>query len=78
MTTNKTPIQELIEDLAEHCDFYVGNEEEWLQKEKAFASLLFSCGHARGYQSAIYAFDEEKTAPTFEQFYSQYAKQHKQ
>jgi len=73
MTTNKTPIQELFEMLDEHYAFVCTNQDEWLEKEKAFAFDCFEAGGVRGYQNAIFVFEEEKTAPNFDKFYSQFA-----
>lgn len=76
MTMNKTPIQELIDDLAEYCDFYVGESDKWLQKEKQSAFDCWSDGVK--YSADRLSFGKTSSIEDrFEQFYSQYAEQHK-
>ena len=64
MTTNKTPIQELFKMLDEHYAFVCTNQDEWLQKEKAFAFDCFKAGEFMRGCDTIAAFD---------QFYCKYA-----
>lgn len=83
MTTNKTPIQELIEIvnrqktgrseiLFEVLDSIQELMDSFLEKEKAFA---FDC-YREGYRNAIYYNDIYEGDPDFEKFYSQYAEKH--
>lgn len=89
---NKTPIQELIyvaqkmldvatiEKNKEMIELFISFIETGLQKEKQFA---FDCFEAGGlYQEAKFGYDYMERGIThdaddFEQFYSQYAEQHK-
>lgn len=77
MNKRETPMQELFDMLDEHYAFKCTNQDEWLEKEKEFAEEFFEAGSTRGYQNAIYIFEEEKTALNFEQVYSQYNERHR-
>lgn len=43
-----------------------------LAEEKEFAEKCFEAGMQRGFQNAVYIYDHEKSAPNFENFYSQF------
>lgn len=77
MTTNKTPIQELFKMLDEHYAFVCTNQDEWLEKEKAFAFDCFEAGKDYGFDVCM-AIDwgDNPTKQDFDQFYVKYAEQH--
>ncbi len=81
MTTNKTPIQELIDLVSKEnatidkWELMVWLNEDGLEKEKAFA---FDC-YKSGLESWTWDVTEgicEVGSPTFEGFYYKYAEQH--
>jgi hypothetical protein len=66
---NKTPIQELKEQLVEE-DIRCLSIDSYLQKEKQFAFECFEAGCAYILSEHAYL---KQTHPNFDQFYSQYA-----
>ena len=87
MTTNKTPIQELIDWLDAliktnntqkiRLSLLRSGLEERLQKEKAFAFDCFEAGKDYGFDVCM-AIDwgDNPTKQDFDQFYVKYAEQH--
>lgn len=87
MTTNKTPIQELIDDLTRRGVFLNPSKmtllikrhiDYWAEKEKAFAFDCYKAGLNLGYWNhSLYADPEDRTEfNDFDSFYAKYVSQH--
>ena len=89
MTTNKTPIQELMlffdtaiknskrKEVVGILSTLRTVAEASLQKEKAFAFDCFEAGKSYGIDYSLSVEDGMPSQrPTFDEFYSQYAEQH--
>lgn len=83
MTTNKTPIQELISlvlqdrSMVDKHDLLGWMYKQGIEKEKAFAFDCFEAGCA--YQDGEVQYSMSKLnhdKPSFDKFYSQYAAKH--